>query len=85
MYAELPTQTKEQICTLLCTEQATIDVQYANVQTHNNSSDYGGFALAFASTLCAGQSPENLQFIGSRLRQHILKCLEDEVATGLAV
>jgi hypothetical protein len=81
MYTQLPTQTKEQICTLLCSPQPTIDVVYASAQTQGSSFDCGGFALAYASTLCSGQSPEDLLFARECLRPHVLQCLENEVAT----
>ncbi len=81
LYANLPTQTKEQICALLFSEEPSIEIVYASVQSQKNAVDCGPFSLAFAPSLCVGQHPESLLFNGSCLRPHILKCLEDEKVT----
>ena len=78
LYSELPTQTKEQICALLVSQEPVIDLIYVTVQSQQNGCDCGLFALAFATALCSGQNPQCLLFKKSVMRAHLLKCLEDE-------
>ena len=78
LYSALPTQTKEQICSLLHSQEPSIQLNFGNVQSQNNSCDCGVFALAFLTALCEGKHPEELYFKRNELRQHLLKCLEVE-------
>ena len=82
LYSALPTQAKEQICSLLCTQDPVIKLNFANIQLQANSSDCGLFALAFATALCEGKRPEELHFKRDLLRPHLLQCLEEGKMTS---
>ena len=43
--------------------------------------DCGVFAIAFATSLCAGHSPAKTTYIQHLLQPHLLQCLEDGVFT----
>ena len=49
------------------------------MQLQKGGSDCGLFAIASATAICNGQSPENIQFDQSQMRPHLLKCLEDKL------
>ena len=49
LYSELPTQTKEQICTLLASPEPVIDLIYVAMQKQQNGCDCGLFVLAYAT------------------------------------
>ena len=80
LFSELPTQTKEQICALLVSNESAIELIYVNAKKQANGCDCGLLALAFAAALCAGQDPNNLLFEKS-MRLHLLQCLEKEEVT----
>ena len=54
LYHDMPTRTKDQICSLLGCTESSIKLDYVNVQLQSNSSDCGLFSLAFTTALCAG-------------------------------
>ena len=78
LYSTIPTHTKEQICALLMSMQATINVQYVGVQKQRSGCNCGLYALAFATAICAGEMPQLLQFDEKVMRSHLLRCLEEE-------
>ena len=61
------------------TDKPTITIQRAPMQLQRGGSDCGLFAIASATAICNGQSPENIQFDQSQMRPHLLKCLEDKL------
>ena len=71
LYSELPTQTKEQICALLASQEPVIEIIYVTVQSQRNGCDCGLFALAYATAVCSGQNPQCLLFKQSVIRGHI--------------
>ena len=77
LYSKIPRHTKEQICALLNTKKAHINMVFVNVQSQNNAYDCGVFAIAFATALCEGKRPEELLFANEALRKHLLKCFQE--------
>ncbi len=53
----LSSRVKEQIASICCTPKNKIDVTFVDVQRQIGGSDCGLFALAFATSLCAGNNP----------------------------
>ena len=81
LYEKLPTQTKKQIYTLLMVKGGHIYINFMNVQSQNNSCDYGVFAIAFATALCGGKRQEEISSKKEILLKHLLKCLGEENIT----
>ncbi len=74
---ELHSSTKRQIASILMTNEKSIEVQFVNMQIQSGASDCGLFALAFATSLCAGVNPAQLKYIQHDFRSHLFKCLEN--------
>lgn len=51
-----------------------ITIHYCDVQWQSGYNDCGLFAIAFAASLCAGESPTNKTFDQSAMREHLKKC-----------
>ena len=75
----LTTSIERTIANLVHTDKPTITIQRAPMQLQRGGSDCGLFAIASATAICNGQSPENIQFDQSQMRPHLLKCLEDKL------
>ena len=48
---------------------------FAEIQVQCGSSDRGLFALAFATSLCAGKNPERINYVQHLFLEHLVKCL----------
>ena len=77
LYSKIPRHTKEQICALLNTKKAHINMVFVNVQSQNKAYDCGVFAIAFATALCEGKRREELLFANEALRKHLPKCFQE--------
>ncbi len=71
----IPSRTKEQIAAMLFTKAPTITFKFQSVQSQNGSADCGLFSLAFAASLCAGETTCYVQHL---MRSHLAKCFEDD-------
>ena len=76
---DVPKRTKEQIAALLFSTKKNITLNFKAVQTQHGSSDCGLFAIAFATSLCAGNKPEETTDIQHLLRGHLFDCLSTKV------
>uniref|UniRef100_A0A1X7SDA4 PHD-type domain-containing protein n=1 Tax=Amphimedon queenslandica TaxID=400682 RepID=A0A1X7SDA4_AMPQE len=56
---------------------SSITLNYRSVQQQIASSDCGLFALAFATSISAGNSPSKINYIQNQFRAHLIKCLEN--------
>ena len=65
---------------LRCTER-DITVNYVQVQYQSGGSDCGLFALAFATSIYNGVDPANVIYQQDEMREHLIKCLEEEDVT----
>ena len=71
---DVPTCTKEQIAALLIHQQKDITIEFPTMQVQSGSADCGLFALAFATTLCAGNNPAHVNYTQHLLRAHLYEC-----------
>jgi len=62
---------KEQIASVLFTEENAITLRFMNVQHQHGTSDCGLFAVAFAAALCEGIDPTTLVFSQPLMRKHL--------------
>ena len=51
-------------------------LEYAPCQQQRNGSDYGVFAIAFATSLVFGSNPQNLNFDITKMCPHLVACLQ---------
>ena len=63
-----------QVAALMNCSSSKINVQYANVKQQVGGSDCGLFAIAFATSLCFGLSPEKQNYNQKEMRSHLSKC-----------
>ena len=73
---DLHSRTKVQIAAILCSPEREINVGFPLVQIQHGGNDCGLFALAFATSLCDGENPAEINYIQNKLREHFLNCLE---------
>ena len=71
----------KQIAAFMYCMSSEILVEVMPVQQQNNSVDCGLFAIAFATSLAFSQNPVHITFDKRQLRQHLVRCLEDEIMT----
>ncbi len=57
-------------------EDGKLVVEVAPVQKQKGGRDCGGFAIAFAVELGYGDQPQNQVYVQSKLRRHIVDCLD---------
>ncbi len=58
------------------TKRLVIHVNMENVQQQPDSYNCGFFAIAYATHLCFHQNPKCLQFEVSKMKSHLVRCLE---------
>ena len=54
---DVPMRTKQQIATILCSEDKEITLRFPTVQIQQGGNDCGLFAIAFSVSLCYGENP----------------------------
>lgn len=77
----LPKSLKEQLKDIyqIAAKDGCLIISEMPVQQQTNSYDCGLFAIAFALHLAGGDEPSAVNFNCSRMRQHLIKCFEDEL------
>ena len=85
MHSIAPDMLQQQIAALLQTKDEAITLKFAKVSMQTNGSDCGVYAIAYATALCLGTSPAKLLFDDSKMRPHLIKCLEDGCFTMFPV
>ncbi len=73
--------TQSQIAAVMQCMAASITLEVQNVQLQIGSSDCGLYAIAYATDLCYGNNPSNLRYNQSKMRSHLIKCLEGQKMT----
>ena len=68
---------KEQIASILRSNNKQIQLHIEMVQFQTNSVDCGLFAIAFITDLCYGIDPSNNLYKESKLHMHFLSCLQE--------
>ena len=56
-----------------------------DVQRQSGGGDCGLFAIAFATSICFGTHPETKFYCQAKMRQHLMKCIEEGVMTEFPV
>ena len=74
----VPSRTRDQIAAMIFCEDKAFTLQFQPVQVQRGSSDCGLFALAFATSLCAGENPERINYVQHLFREHLVKCLTQQ-------
>ena len=78
LYATVGDHVKSQIASLLCTQDHAIQLKFVNVVKQAGGFDCRVFAIAYATTLCLGESPGKYSFHQAKMRSHLKQCLENE-------
>ena len=73
--------TKEEIATILFSKASHIFLHFQAVQIQRGTSDCGLFSLAFATSLCHGEDPVQINYVQHKMRSHLQRCLEDRAIT----
>ena len=81
LHMKLSKDLKKLIADLLQHPGRTITVTHCNVQWQSGGSDCGVFAIAFATSICAGQDPTMKVFDQKKMRKHLITCLENAKMT----
>ena len=80
-YSSSSTSCKVQITALFATQLPSIELMYMDTQMQSGSSDCGLFAVAFATAIVFGKQPGLFYFDQSQMREHLIKCLEQQNIT----
>lgn len=64
-------------CQMLFYNGKRVTVSNQKVQRQQGASDCGLFAIAFATSLCFGNDPQEISYAQPLLRSHFIACLED--------
>ena len=70
------TRTRDQIAAILFSQRQKITLTISAVQEQRGSSDCGLFALAYATSLCSGEHPAQVNYVQHMFRNHLLTCLQ---------
>ena len=81
LHGYLPKHEQKVVADIMMSPYPTIQVNYIGVQWQSGISDCGLFALAFTTALCSGQDPATLNFDQSRMRRHVLSCIQSGCVT----
>ncbi len=80
LHGKLSPHTERLVADILQSQDRAIRVNYIDVQWQSGVNDCGLFALAFATSLCAGQDPATISYDQRQMRAHLLSCLgSDEI------
>ena len=78
LYSHFPAACEEklykQIACMLMTGSSNIILKWVNIQKQNNVSDCGLFAIATATALCEGKSPNKYIWKVNNMRSHLANC-----------
>ena len=55
-----------------------LKAKFSNVYMQTNGNDCGLYAIANATALAFGRDPSKEQYIPSKLREHLIQCLENK-------
>ena len=77
-FDDLPHNEQLVVASLVKTEKEILKVKFSNVHMQTNGNDCGLYAIANATALAFGRDPSKEQYIPSKLREHLIQCLEDK-------
>lgn len=72
---------KQQICAMIFSNSRQIILDFPKVQCQRGASDCGLFSIAFATTLCTGFDPAEIEYNQSLFRDHLMQCIQDRKIT----
>ena len=78
MQLSLSPHLKKLVADLLQSPNQEITIRYRDVQWQSGGSDCGVFSVAFATSICNGIDPVTVTFSQSRMRAHLLHCIEEQ-------
>ena len=76
LYQSLSQCTIDQICAVMFSTNDAVDVRFIDVEQQTNNSDCGVYAIAYATSLCFSEDINCIQFCVSKMRSHLISCLE---------
>ena len=69
---------EKSVANILKTVDPNITCRLMNNDLQPNSNDCGLYAIAFSVSIANGNDPVNLSFDNSRMRKHLLTCIQNE-------
>ena len=78
LYTELDIDSTLQICSILKYDGKTIKFNKVPVQTQQGAVDCGLYAIAFATAICNGNSPQKMVFNQAQMRQHLIESIDNK-------
>ena len=77
-FDDLPHNEQLVVAILVKTEKKILKAKFSNVCMQTNGNDCGLYAIANATALAFGRDPSEEQYIPSKLREHLIQCLENK-------
>ena len=77
-HSTVGTTTKVLLAQLVHTDKPTFSVKLSSVSKQSGSSDCGLYAVAYITHIAFGDDPSLVIFNQSKMREHLLKCLEEQ-------
>ena len=77
-FDDLPHNEQLVVASLVKTEKKILKAKFSNVYMQTNGNDCGLYAIANATALAFGRDPSKEQYIPSKLREHLIQCLENK-------
>ena len=85
LHWKLSPHDKKVVACLLNSKEKEIKINYVDVQWQSGGNDCGLFAIAFATSLCAGQNPALASYKQLGMRDHLIQCINNEVMVPFPV
>ena len=79
LYTSVPAKVVRQIAALIHSETPELRLLFLDIAQQRGSSECGLYAIANATSLCAGIDPTTAEFIQDEMRSHVCRCLEEGV------
>ena len=77
-FDDLPHNEQLVVASLVKTEKKILKAKFSNVYMQTNGNDCGLYAIANATAQAFGRDPSKEQYIPSKLREHLIQCLENK-------
>ena len=77
LYKTLSKETVHLIARMVHVPSSELKVVILDVEKQSNSSDCGVLARAYAFDICSGMNPCSVRFDHSKIRPHLITCLEN--------
>ena len=75
--SDIPMAATEQICSIMYALSDKLTIISKPVQVQQGMNDCGLFAIAFATSIASGQDPQSLKYDQKLMRNHLLKCFQN--------